>query len=191
MIKAGDVIENPVTGEVLEFLRTSADTDGELTEFICTVRVGGFVAGKHIHPHQDELFEILSGTMTVRAGRETLTLEAGESILVEAGTPHRFWNRGEEDLRFRVEVRPSLEFERFIATMYGLAQDGKTSRKGMPNPLRMAVIANAHFDDVRLPHVPAWLQRCAIAPGAAVGRLARYRPVYDAAHPDMVLATNA
>lgn len=191
MIKAGDIIENPVTGEVLEFVRTSADTDGELTEFVCTVQPGGFVAGTHVHPNQDELFEIVSGTMTVRAGRERLTLEAGESILVAAGTPHRFWNRGEEALRFRVEVRPSLEFERFIETMYGLAQDGKTSRSGMPNPLRMAVIAHAHFDDVRLPHVPAWMQRMAIAPGAALGRLARYTPVYDAVHPDAILATSA
>jgi quercetin dioxygenase-like cupin family protein len=192
MIKAGDVIENPVTGEALEFLRTSADTNGELVEFVCTVKVGGFVAAKHIHPRQDELFEVLSGTMTVRAGRELRTLKPGDSIVVKAGTPHRFWNKGDEDLRFRVEVRPALEFERFISTMFMLAQDGKTSKKGMPNPLRMAVIAMTHFDDVRLPYVPAWMQQLAIAPGAGMGKLLGFRGHYDGAvHPDAILATNA
>ena len=30
--------------------------------------------------------------------------------------------------------------------MFGLAADGKTNRKGMPNALRLAVIAKAHFE---------------------------------------------
>jgi hypothetical protein len=38
--------------------------------------------------------------------------------------------------------------------MFALAADGKTSKKGMPNPLRLAVIARHHFDDVRLPLIP-------------------------------------
>jgi hypothetical protein len=32
-----------------------------------------------------------------------------------------------------------------------LAAEGKTGKRGMPNPLRLAVIANEHFDLVRLP----------------------------------------
>jgi hypothetical protein len=33
MAFAGQIIENPVSGETLHFLRTAADTDGELLEF--------------------------------------------------------------------------------------------------------------------------------------------------------------
>jgi hypothetical protein len=62
--------------------------------------------------------------------------------------------------------------------MYGLAADGKTNRKGMPNPLRLAVIARHHFDDVRLPFPPAWMQRIGLALGAPLGRLLGYRPTY-------------
>jgi len=47
--------------------------------------------------------------------------------------------------------------------MFGLAADGKTNRNGMPNPLRLAVIARAHFDTVRLPFPPAWLRRLGLA----------------------------
>ena len=45
------------------------------------------------------------------------------------------------------EVRPAMQFEQLIETMFGLAADGKTNRKGMPNPLHLAVIAKHHFDD--------------------------------------------
>jgi hypothetical protein len=40
------------------------------------------------------------------------------------------------------------------------------------------VIANAHFDTVRLPFPPALLQRIALALGAPVGKLCGYNPTY-------------
>ena len=51
----------------------------------------------------------------------------------------------------------------------------------MPNPLRLAVIANAHFDTVRLPFPPALVQRIGLALGAPVGRLLGYEPTYVSA----------
>ena len=62
--------------------------------------------------------------------------------------------------------------------MYGLAADGKTNRLGMPNPFRLAVIARDHFDTVRLPLVPAWAQRTALAVGARLGAMLGYEPQY-------------
>jgi hypothetical protein len=67
--------------------------------------------------------------------------------------------------------------------MYTLAADGKTNRKGMPNPVRLAVIAKHHFDDARLPVIPAWMQRAALAVGAPIGRMFGYGPVYESAAP--------
>jgi hypothetical protein len=48
----------------------------------------------------------------------------------------------------------------------------------MPNPLRLAVIAKATFDTVRLPIPLAWMQRMGLAMGAPVGRLLGCEPVY-------------
>jgi hypothetical protein len=104
----------------------------------------------------------------------------GETITVEPGRRHRFANAGGGIARFRCEVRPALGFERFIETLYGLVADGKTSKKGMPSPLRLAVIANAHFDDVRLPYVPRALQKVVLGAGAAAGRLLGFKPTYAA-----------
>ena len=178
-IRSGDTIENPVTGEIVHFLRTSADTDGELVEIEVSVEPDGAVAAAHVHPFQSERFEVLEGTLEFRNGKEKAVAGAGDVVTVPSGHVHSFRNIGETTARFRCEVRPALQFERFLETMFGLAADGKTNGRGMPSPLRLAVIADAHFDDVRLPHVPAFAQKAALVTGAAVGRLFGFGPTYE------------
>ena len=179
MIRSGDTIHNPVTGERITFHQTSADTNGEAVVIECTVRPHGFVAATHVHPSQTERFNVIDGRLGMKVGRKKLLLERGDVAEVEPGTPHTFWNMGEEEVRFVCEVRPALQFESLLETMFALAEDGKTNRKGMPNPLRLAVIARAHFDTVRLPQPPAWLQRAGLALGAPLGRLLGYAPTYE------------
>ena len=178
MIRSGDTIHNPVTGERITFHQTSADTNGEAVVIECSVEPDGFVAAAHVHPSQSERFSVIEGTLGLKAGKDKRTLGRGEVAVVEPGTPHRFWNAGEDDVRFVCEVRPALEFESLLETMFTLAADGKTNRKGMPNPLRLAVIARAHFDTVRLPQPPAWLQKAGLALGAPLGRVLGYRETY-------------
>ena len=178
MIHAGDTIENPITGERIVFNKTSAETNGEAVEIEVYVRPGGVVAAAHVHPYQTERFEVISGRIGMKLGRRKLEAGPNDIVVIEPGTPHKFWNAGDEELRFVTVIRPALQFERLLETMFGLAVDGKTNRKGMPNPLRLAVIAREHFDDVRLPFPPVWMQRAGLALGAPVGRLAGYEPTY-------------
>lgn len=178
MIRKGDTIRNPVTRERVTFLETAAETDGEAVVIDTSVAPDGFVAATHVHPFQSERFEILAGTAEFRVGKENLTAEPGDVVIVEPGTLHRFQNAGDEELRFVTEVRPALGFETFLETMYGLAADGKTNQKGLPNPLRLAVIMRDHFDLVRLPFPPAFLQKAGLVLGAPLGRLLGYRPTY-------------
>jgi mannose-6-phosphate isomerase-like protein (cupin superfamily) len=179
MFHAGDQIENPVTGERLVFHETSAETNGERVVFETIVQPGGFVAAAHLHPYQAERFEVLAGTVGMRRGKEKVELHAGDVVVVDAGTPHKFWNAGDTEARFTCTVTPALQFERLIATMYSLAAAGKTNRKGMPNPLRLAVIANHHFDDVRLPGIPQSLQKLVLKLGAPAGRIFGFGPTFD------------
>jgi quercetin dioxygenase-like cupin family protein len=174
MIRSGERLENPVTGEVLVFHRTSEETNGESLLVETIVRPDGFVAAAHVHPFQTERFEVLEGVLGLRIGEKELLARPGDVAVVAPGTPHRFWNAGAGEARFLCEIRPALQFESLIETMFTLAADGKTNRKGLPNPLRLAVIARAHFDTVRLPFPPASLQRAALAVGEPIGKLLRY-----------------
>ena len=177
MISSGQTIENPVTGERITFHKTSRDTGGEYVLVEAAVAAGGSVAA-HVHPYQTEEFEILSGSVEFRKDGDKVVATEGDSVTVEPGTVHRFKNVGGDEARFVAKVSPALEFESFLETMFALAADGKTNKKGMPNPVRMTVIANAYFDDVRAPHVPGAIQKAVLSAGAAVGRLVGYQPNY-------------
>ncbi len=179
MITTGQSLTNPVTGETLVFRTTSADTNGESVVVEAFVEPDGAVAAAHVHPAQEERFEVLAGELEFRLGKNTLVAKPGDRILVPAGTPHKFRNIGDETAHFVCEVSPALGFEQLIETMFALAEDGKVNRKGMPNPLRLAVIAKHHFDDVRLPFPPAWLQKLGLAMGAPLGRLLGFKATYE------------
>jgi mannose-6-phosphate isomerase-like protein (cupin superfamily) len=178
MIRKGDTLENPVTGERVTFLETAAETNGERVLIDVTVQPDGFVAAAHVHPYQSERFEIVAGEAEFKLGKETVHAGPGDVVMVEPGMLHSFRNAGEGELRFVTEVRPALSFETFLETMYGLAADGKTNRKGLPNPLRLAVIMREHFDLVRLAFPPAWVQKAGLVCGAPFGRLLGYRSSY-------------
>jgi len=180
MIRKGQTLQNPVTGERMTFIETVADTDGEYVLIELSADPGAAVAAPHVHPSQVETFEVVSGTLGAKVGARTVTAGPGDVLRVEPGTAHTWWNAGDDELVFRCEIRPALQFESLIETMFSLAADGKTNKKGMPNPFRLAVVANAHFDTVRLPKIPAWMQKTALVMGAPVGKAMGYGPTYAA-----------
>jgi quercetin dioxygenase-like cupin family protein len=189
MISPGETLTNPVTGETLIFHRTAAQTDGQSVLVETIVRPDGFVASAHVHPSQSERFQILEGLIELRIGHQKRVTRTGDVAVIPPGTPHRFRNLGDDDARFLCEIRPALQFESLIETMFTLAAEGQTNRKGLPNPFRLAVIADAHFDTVRLPFPPAFLQRTALAAGAPLGRLLGYKA--HIARPNSVTRTHA
>lgn len=70
MAHAGQVIEHPVTGERITFLKTAGDTGGQLLRLDLHVSPHGFVAAAHVHPGQEERFEVRSdGSASSSAGR--------------------------------------------------------------------------------------------------------------------------
>src|SRR3954467_8335842 len=100
MIRAGDTIQNPVTGERITFLATSRDTDGEAVVIETVVEPDGFVAAAHVHPSQTERFAVAEGTLALKVDGKTLELGPGEVAIVEPGQAHKFWNSGDEPGRF-------------------------------------------------------------------------------------------
>jgi hypothetical protein len=60
---------------------------------------------------------------------------------------HDWWNAGQEEAHVVVEVSPAERVEEMITNLFGLARDGKTNQKGMPNLLQAALFAG-EFEDV-------------------------------------------
>jgi quercetin dioxygenase-like cupin family protein len=181
MINCGDTLTNPITGESMTFVTTSRETAGEYVEIELRAEPDAFVAAAHVHPAQTETFEVIEGTLAVEVAGKTVEAKAGDVLVVDPGQAHTWWNGGDAELVFRCRISPALRFESLIETMFALANDGKTNKKGMPNPFRLAVIANAHLDTVVLPFPPVWMQKVALAVGAPLGRLLGYGPAYKPA----------
>jgi hypothetical protein len=66
----------------------------------------------------------------------------------------------------------------FFETFFGLAKDGRTNSKGLPNLLSMAVLMREYDDELRLAHPPAVVQRAVFTPLALLGRTLGYRGWY-------------
>ena len=185
MAYAGQTIQNPVSGERIHFLRTAADTDGELLEFELELSADGHVPGAHVHPEQEERFHVLEGTMKFRLGLRTIVAGAGESVVVPAGRVHKFANGGDAPARARVEVVPALDMEQLLETTVELAHEGRVTRKGMPKPLHLALFVRRFEREVRAPFPPAWMVRSLMAPLAWIagrrGHAERYTPALAAA----------
>jgi quercetin dioxygenase-like cupin family protein len=184
MAYRGQVIQNPVSGERITFRQTSADTDGELLALDLELSPDGHVPGMHVHPAQEERFEITSGKVRFRKGLKRIEAEAGDVVVVEPGKIHKFENVGDEGAAMRVQVRPALQMERLLETTVELAEDGKVTKKGMPKPLDLALFVREFKDEVRGPGSPGWVQRASLAPLAFLarrrGRAERYAPVRPA-----------
>ena len=76
-----------------------------------------------------------------------------------------------------MEVRPALNVETALETLFGLARDGKTNGRGMPNPLHGALLAREY--DLYLPWPPVPLQRAGTAVLTPIARLLGYRARYE------------
>jgi mannose-6-phosphate isomerase-like protein (cupin superfamily) len=171
MAYTGQTLENPASGERITFRQTAAETNGELVTIDLQLPAGRRVpGGRHIHPKQEERFEVVEGTMRFRMGRERIVAGPGEVVTVPAGVPHDFANAGDDEALVRVEVRPALQMERLFETAVALAEEGRTMMGGIPRPLDLALFVREFEQEVQAAFPPRWVQRTALAPLAWIAK---------------------
>ena len=179
MALRGQVLCNPVSGERFVFHTTAADSAGELLEFDLVVEPHGRVPGGHVHPGQQESFEVRAGLVKFRKGLRTVTAGPGDHVVVPPGTFHRFANAGDEPAVIRVRVEPALRMEQLFETVAALAAAGRTLPSGLPRPLDLALFMREFRAEVRAPVAPG-LVHAVLTPLASVaerrGLGQRYRP---------------
>jgi quercetin dioxygenase-like cupin family protein len=178
MSKAGDTIDNPITGERVVVRVGTEESEDQLLEVDTYVRPGGAVTGEHIHPVIEESFTVVRGQVGFRLnGRESIA-ELDRPLHVPAGVAHDWWNAGEEEAHIIVEIRPGERFEEMARNLFGLAQDGKTNSKGMPNVLQAAIFAREFSDVLYFTKPQLVVQQLLFGALAAIARALGYRGSY-------------
>ena len=167
---AHPVIENPVTGE-RGIVRIAPDTDDAPLVADLYARPGAAVVGEHVHPHSSEAFTVVRGTLGVRVDGVERHVEPGTRVVVPPGTPHDWWNAGEDTAWVIVEVDPGRRFETLIRNLFGLARDGRTDAKGRPGLLQAALLSREFDDTIRFTSPPRAVQRPLFAALAPLARL--------------------
>jgi quercetin dioxygenase-like cupin family protein len=170
MAQAGQTFNNPVTGERITFIETSADTNGERVVIELGLQPKGAVPGLHVHPEQYEIFHVVSGKMKFRMGLKKIVAGPGETVVVPPGAVHKFANAGDTEAVVCVVVEPALDMEHLFATTVALAEEGEVNRKGMPKPVHLALFVERFKREVQAPFPPPAVVRLLLSPLRAYGR---------------------
>jgi quercetin dioxygenase-like cupin family protein len=175
VIRSGDVIQNPVTGESLRFIETAAESGGERLRISIVVRPGGSPAVEHIHRAQGERFRVESGRIAFRLSGNEEIAEPGTEVSVPPGQRHFWWNAGDTDAEVNIELRPALRTEEFFDSFFRLARQGKTGKDGLAGFLQtMAMLRELGDSHPYLVRPPIRMQKAAaflVSPVArALGR---------------------
>jgi mannose-6-phosphate isomerase-like protein (cupin superfamily) len=175
--RAGDVLENPGTGERLVFLQTAGETNGDLLEYELAFVPSGFSARDHLHPRQEERHEVLEGSLGLVVDGNDRRLAFADAVTVPPNTQHRIYPTQDAPIRARFAIRPALDSDVLLETLFGLARDGKVKR-GNPPLLQLAVIFDEFGELGRPTTPPAIVQKLIFTPLAALGRARGYRARY-------------
>jgi quercetin dioxygenase-like cupin family protein len=108
MSKAGDLFQNPLTGETAIVSIGTDESGGELLIADLYIAPGGAVMGEHYHPAIEERLTLIHGELAIRlSGRATKAMP-GVTLLV----PHGFrTNTGTRGMRRRSF---ELRFDRLL-----------------------------------------------------------------------------
>ena len=177
-------IENPVTGDRIEFLSSPLHGDAGPLVFRCTLAPNS--KGSPLHQHRTivETFQVEQGLLEMQIGAAgaARTLFSGEEVRLAPGEAHSFRNPLPESVTFLSTSTPGAEFEKFLRAMYGLAADGRTNADGMPTDPR-ALALTLHYADLVIPNVPRGVQGALVSALTGIARLtqlerdfARYWP---------------
>jgi len=162
---------NSATGETIQFIAQPEGEREDVVRFHWRSGPGGSIT-EHIHPLQEERFNITAGQAHFVLGGETRVLGPGETIVVPAGTRHSEENRGSTEVSGIVELRPALRTREMHEAFAGLAAEGKTTARGAPrNPLQLGATIWHFRHESRATVPPIWLQNVMLPPLCALAKV--------------------
>ena len=169
----GEVHEH--MGERLTLLETGQETHGEAlvidVSFKPTEKTNVLKWEEvHVHPHQEERFEVISGTVRFRIGDTERIVQAGQTITGPPNTPHAWSSADGMDIHMRAALRPALHTD----AAFSSAQHVQATTGTMP--LLQAMVIMSEFDGIPYPVTPPpLLIQGLVKILAPIGRLRGYK----------------
>lgn len=180
--------ENPQDGQRFRLITLPSETGGRGFTLEYTYRpfTGRTAVPAHFHSRARETFEVLRGEARYQVGASVLPLGCRESIVLPEGLAHVHpWSVSAETLHVRQTTRLDRPDEaglwaslQALVTLFGLAAAGKVNRRGLPNPLQLAVTVRSTMPATYLAGMPPVLQRLLFGGLARLGHAVGYRTAY-------------
>ena len=177
MVKPGDELLDSEGGKII-FRETAASSNGELLEMEAVYPANSDLPPDHYHPHQEERFQILEGSIRAIIGGQENLYQPGQEFTVPPGTAHAMHNVSSEEGRVIWQTRPAMKTEFFHETIRKLSQEGELSVERKPSMLQLAVIFREYRDEFRLKKPPYLIQAILWGILAPIGRMKGYKSRY-------------
>jgi mannose-6-phosphate isomerase-like protein (cupin superfamily) len=167
MAGTGDTLAFP-DGSDYTITTSAGESSGSLVEMEILLPANAVTPPLHVHPKQEEDFEVLSGALDVHFEGQWMRLPEGESMTIRRGEPHAFRNSSGLRVRVRNVHRPALGYQDYLEELHSLTQEGKIrSFSDASSLLQLARLFEKYEDTI----VPAKRgQRAVMGLFARVGR---------------------
>lgn len=171
----GKVVQIP--GERMQFLNSGHEADDQVLS-MDTVREPFEnpdyklrSEDGHVHPHQEERFEVTKGRACFLIGDREVVLEAGQVGVVPPNTVHHWMALDGKPVHVKAQFKPALDTGAWFLSFHGHLE------KGDMNLLQAAVICSEFEKGTPLPAAPAPLVwKALVKILAPIGRLLGYKP---------------
>lgn len=109
-------------GDSRQLKLSQEQTNGEVY-LVEGIMPEGSAVPLHVHQHEDEIFHVLEGEVTLQLGEETYHGKAGDIIYLPREIPHSIATKGKVTARVLNYVFPGHNFEAFFNEMQELGEE--------------------------------------------------------------------
>jgi quercetin dioxygenase-like cupin family protein len=136
----------------------------------------------HTHWLQDECLTVVSGKIGYQVQGEAAQFAGpGETVLFRRGTPHRFWNAGEDTLHCKGWIYPANTIVFFLTSIF--AAQNKT-RSARPELFDAAYLMTRYKSEYDMAEIPPLVKKTVIPAVYRIGKMmGKYKKFRDAPAP--------
>lgn len=170
-----------IHGEVLIFERMEQNDKGEDVLIVKNEVKPNAGPPMHVHYKQDESLTVTQGRMGYQTlGEEPKYAEVDETVTFYRGTPHKFWNAGNDMLKCTGWVTPPNTLAYFLGEIYkSMNENG-----GRPGAFDAAYLLHRYKSEYDMYDIPGFVKKVIFPVSLFLGKLqGKHKKFADAPEP--------